>query len=301
MPDRPTEPRRLTLADLMVLVAGVGIALELPVIRGYPTWFPNKPGAQASIWLSYLAEQTARIGFALCLLALVRADRFGRSIRAPEFLLLSLIWHGQMLAFVEPEEGWLEFYTLEFTPEHGRLQIDRQVIETWHACWFAVGCFGAICLLLQPIRKRLPLWLVACLLLLTYHGFAYHLEQSGFESWVRALAGPTWTYSRWAYHLLTATIVQLPLAAALVAFRSAKRDRWTVSTWLAFLLALTSIGMSVGVELIERFVWERTHYSSDRLWWRHAIKGVVLPPVALAIGIAITAVGRRSRSLRTDR
>ncbi len=128
MRDITAEPRGLTLADLMVLVAGIGLALSLPDLHLRPVpGLRREPGELVSVWLSYLSEQVGKLGLAFGFAALVRCMRYGRRIRSPEFLALSLGWGGLLIAATQAEDAWISFYKIEQGANSFSRVIDREV------------------------------------------------------------------------------------------------------------------------------------------------------------------------------
>jgi hypothetical protein len=137
-----SEPRNLTLADLMVLIAGVGLALSLPDLYSRPIPGPQarEPSELASVWLTYFSEQVGKLGIAFGLAALVSCARYGRPIRSPEFLALSLGWSWFLIAATQPEDAWISIYKIEYGANSFTRMIDREVYAIWHHCWFVAAC-----------------------------------------------------------------------------------------------------------------------------------------------------------------
>jgi hypothetical protein len=108
-----TRPVALLAVNLLFLMVW-GFTGVSKALQGYPEWFPDKfgktmlatfPGLHASFWMLTLAEL---LGFALAILALLRAEFLGR--RTPLALQATLVW--SLLVFVQL--GFGQWLTSEF-------------------------------------------------------------------------------------------------------------------------------------------------------------------------------------------
>lgn len=293
------EPRGLSLADLMILVAGVGLAFGLPEQHGrpHPEFFLNPQPSQVwALWLAHLGELGAKLGFGFGLAALFRCARYRRPIRAPEFLALHLAWDWAHRSIVTPSSGWLEFYVLTIRPNSWGRSPDYAVLGLWHSRWLAVGCVAAVCLVVRPIRRRLPSWFQAVLLLFAFQALTWHLASlSVFYPLARIqpsvdrvllLASAT-------YFLTTRP---LPLAASLASLWRPARRRWSFTTWLAFALGIAVCLGDLARELIERFVGRNVSYMPPLTREGAAFRDLGRPALILAVEVALLIWLTRPRS-----
>src|SRR4051812_42077123 len=84
----PHEPRGMTLADLVVLIVGVGLACSLPWVWFIPQIMAiHGPGSRFFAWLVLAYEGLGKACIALTPVVLVRRFRYGGVARPAEFLL----------------------------------------------------------------------------------------------------------------------------------------------------------------------------------------------------------------------
>jgi hypothetical protein len=301
MTDRPAEPRGLTLADLMVLIAGVAVALALPDEATRPDNVVglNRVAEWVLVWLKYLNEQLSKLCLAPGFAALCRCARYRRPIRSPEFLALTVGWLMLFRVVTNPPNGWITFsLPIHVSPTMGNYQVDERGYGLWYLGWFLAGCVAAVCLAMGTIRRRLSAWMPPILLLLTWAAVVRHL--SGTLMWHARPRLASWAFvsiDKWIYF---ATILpqQLPTAAALAGLTVSRfRAGWVLISWLALALALAALVCEPAAELLGIFVVKNFHFSTPESLWQYLLQGYALPALVLVLetGLLLLWFSRRNR------
>ncbi len=141
------EPRSMTLADVLVLSAGVALALVAPPFWAAGWMWPGlSKYSYVVLYSAWLVSQT------LCLVVLARQLRFGRPIRPAEWLLFVIKLRTQGAPFDQWSVGGVAM----------RLAGEDGSEERWMIV-LAVGC-GLVILaglaMLRALRGRIPEWLI---------------------------------------------------------------------------------------------------------------------------------------------
>lgn len=85
---RRTEPRRMTMADLAVMIAAVALVMAIPARTA--VWPPYIPAPAILLILIRSLRLTQEVGLAFALVVLYRRARYGGPVRPAEFLALGL-------------------------------------------------------------------------------------------------------------------------------------------------------------------------------------------------------------------
>jgi hypothetical protein len=175
--DPPTiarpEPAKMTLGDLVALIAGAAMAASL-------TWYSQQPrvrmlaGRPAPEWYVVLlhAREVLRKGcMALVPVILARKVRHGGPIRPGEFAALCVGADQLMLALY----GWPFLGIL--TPIPGKkdfYEVNDTAFWIWKVATFAASALAAI--LLATLRRRLPAVVSGLLLVASWYGLYSPLQ-----------------------------------------------------------------------------------------------------------------------------
>lgn len=106
---RRPEPRRMTLADLVVIVAGVALVLAIPSrASGWPLFFAPPP----LLYLVVMGGQrlVAGFGLVLALVVLFRRGRYGGPVRPAEWFALGLASSGLVDAVPNLDDAVNAYY-----------------------------------------------------------------------------------------------------------------------------------------------------------------------------------------------
>lgn len=194
-PDR-SEPAGITVADLVALIIGVAVAVDLPW-RFWPPLFQS-----AAVWtwpreyrglLQFAADALNRACLTLLPVVMARLVRYGRVARPAEFLatacslmLLPRAADHRLFTLRAGFDPWAGESSLQSLTDEETMRRDEEwnrwqdeAYWPWTMGMLAVACVAALALRLG--RRRLPGWLQTVLLLLAWLGFGRGIWAFGSE------------------------------------------------------------------------------------------------------------------------
>jgi hypothetical protein len=270
------EPRSMILADVMALVAGLGIGLLLPPNSGMlpfmpiPVWF---------IVASLVVWSLQALALATALAVLVRQMTYRRPAHPAEWLavLIALLLVLRVVPNLDTVVNWL------FSP--------GWTSNSFGLCrWILGGAAMAAFLLglavLNFVRRVMPYWLKTLLLA----AFALILIWGPFQAF--SMEGPWllpsgtglqpkwlfWIYGeglRYATWLPPGLLFGVPATAALAEWRRRGSRRWVWIEWVGIAIALLLGFLWIG-DLYLRSEWPPDRLNAERvvmplwvigIWW----------------------------------
>jgi hypothetical protein len=285
MTDHPAEPRGLTLADLIILVAGSALALALLDDYYNPALMEMAPLHFILTWSAYLAEKVGKLGLAFGLVAWFRSYRYQRPIRAVEFVALAHGFSWANFAAIESQHAWIHLLPQYWQTVGNDPRTAYIPYRLWLGGWTLAGLLAAAGLVSWRGSVKLSNGLTPALLLLAWHGASHSLPASLYlwpmdaqiQSWVHDVAS-----------FLGMMTYQLPLAAALLSLPRRGSARWPSISWLCLAIALAAIGLKALPEVGWRLgkqplslLW------TDPLQWISVYQRLMPPSFALLLGMIL--------------
>jgi hypothetical protein len=276
--NEPHEPRSMTLADVLAIVAGVGISLAIPPVSGFPP--PLIPISPWFIVAALVVWLLSAVALAISSAVLVRLAAYNRPARPAEWLaiLLGLLLVQRALPNPDNVINWA------FGQEW--------LSKSFALCRWIVGGIGLLAFLvgitvLVAMRRVMSHWaktplLAALALVLLWGPLDVFVREAPWllPSWPEER--PKWLFwayvegRRYAAMLPLGLLFGVPATAALARWVRRGSRRWLWTEWLGLGAALLLVSLWIASLYLLRSEWPPDDLIAERavvpvwvvgVWW----------------------------------